>query len=75
MRTCLWNEPLQLSERVIFAEDEWKYYIYLSIKTGEWDLKISLFNYLINLVLGSLETYFLEVGAYVSLKRATAGVL
>ena len=41
---------------------------------GEWDLNIFLFNYWNDLVLGSVETYFLEVGAYVYLKRATKGV-
>ena len=39
----------------------------------KWDQNILLFNYWNNLVLGSVETYFLEVDAYVSLKRATAG--
>ena len=38
------------------------------------NIKIFLFNYWKNLVLGSVETYFLEVGAPISLKRATAGV-
>ena len=33
-----------------------------------------MFNYWNDFVLGLVETYFLEVGAYVSLKRATTGV-
>ena len=45
-----------------FSELEWKYYIYFSIETREWDLKILLFNYQNNLDLGSLETHFREVG-------------
>ena len=74
VHTYLWNKPLQVSERVAFAEFEWKYYIYLSVKTGDWSLKILLFNYWNDLALGSVETYFREVGAYVSLKRAATGV-
>ena len=38
----LWNEPPQW---VIFAEVEWKYHIFLNIKTGELNLKILLLNY------------------------------
>ena len=34
-----------------------------------------MFNYWNGLVLGSVQTCFLEVGAYMSLKRATAGLL
>ena len=70
----LWKEPPQVSERVIFAEFDWKYHIFLNIKTDEWDLKILLFNYWNDLVLGSVETYFSEINACVSLKRATVGV-
>ena len=33
-----------------------------------------MFNYWKDLVLGSVETYFLEVGAYVSPKRASTGL-
>ena len=47
---------------------------FFNIKTEEWDLKILLFNYWNGAVLGSEETYFPEVGPYVSLKRATTGV-
>ena len=36
---------------------------FLNIKTREWNLKILLLNYLNDLASGSLETYFLEVGA------------
>ena len=49
-------------------------YFYLNRKTEEWDLKILLFNYRNDIVLGSGKIYFLEVGAYISLKQATAGV-
>ena len=72
VHTCVWNEPPQVSERVVFAEFEWKYHNFLNIKTGESNLKILLFNYWKDLALGSAETYSLEVGAYVSLKRVTA---
>ena len=75
MLACLWNDPLQVSERVVFAEFEWKYHNFLNIKPGEWDLKRLLPNYWNDLVWGSLEIYFPEFGAYVSLKWATAGVL
>ena len=34
-----------MSERVVFAEFDKKYHIFLNIKTEEWDLKISLLNY------------------------------
>ena len=74
MHRCLWNEPPKFSEKVGFTEFEWKYHIFLSVKTGEWDLNVLLFNCWNDLVLGSVETYFLEVGAYVSLKLATTGV-
>ena len=74
VHTCLWNEPPQVCKRVVFVEYEWKYYIFLSIKTGKSDLKILLLNYWNNVVLGSVETNFLEFGAYVSLKRAATGV-
>ena len=74
VHTYLWSKPPQVSERVAFAEFAWKYYIYLSIKTGDWGLKVLLFNYWNDLALGSVETYFREVGAYVSLKRAATGV-
>ena len=40
----------------------------------EWDLTIFLFNYWNDLVLASVETYFLEVGAYMSVEGATASV-
>ena len=63
-----------MPKRAVFAECDWKYLICLNIKTKEWDLKILLFNYWIDLVLGSVETNFLNVSAYVSQKGATAGV-
>ena len=63
-----------MSERAVFADIEWKYRIFLTIKTEKWDLKIFMFNYWNDLVLGFEETYFLEVGAYVSLKEASAGL-
>ena len=71
---CLWNEPTQVSQSVVFTEYDWKYHIYLNIKTEERKLKIWLFNYLNNFFLDSVETYFLEVGGYVSVKRVTTGV-
>ena len=74
VHTCLWNEPPQLSERVVFAKFEWKHHNFWNIKTSEWDLQILLFKYWKDLVLGTVETYFLGVGAYVSLKRAPTGV-
>ena len=41
---------------------------------GDLDIKVLLLNYWNDLDLGSLEAYFREVGAYVSLKRAHTGV-
>ena len=67
LHTCLWNEPLQVCEKVALAEFDWKVHNFLNIKTGEWDLTISVFNYWNNLVLGSLKTYFHEVAAYLCL--------
>ena len=63
-----------MSDRVVFAELELKYHIFQNIKTGEWELKFFLLNYRNDLVLGSLETYFLEVGGYVSLKPVITDV-
>ena len=63
-----------MSERVVFAKFDWKYNSFLNGKTDEWDLKILLFNHWNDLALGSVETYFLEFGAYVSVKRATGCV-
>ena len=74
MDTCLWKEPPQVSERVDFAVFDWKYQIFSNIKSEELNLKNLLFNYGNNLVLGSVETYFLEVYAYVSLKGVTASL-
>ena len=74
MRTCLWNKPPELSVRVAFAEFEWKCHNFLSKKMGNWDRKILLFRYWKYLVLGLGEVYFLEVDAYLSLKRATTSV-
>ena len=51
-----------------------KILLLFNTKTEEWDLKVLLFNYWNGLVLGSVESSFLEVGAYVSLKRATTGL-
>lgn len=47
---------------------------FLDIKTGELDLKNLLFNYSNDFVLRRVETYFLHVGAYVSLKLSTTGL-
>ena len=55
---CVWLKILLLS----------------NTKTEEWDLKVVMFNYWNGLVLGSVESSFLEVGTYVSLKRATTGL-
>ena len=74
VHTFVWNEPLQFSEKVAFAEFWWKDHNFLNMQTGELGPTISLFNYWNDLVLGSEETCFLEVGAYVRLKRATGGV-
>ena len=74
VHTCLWKEPLQVSERFVFAEFDWTYHIFWNVKTEEWDLKGLLFNHWNDLFLGSVKTYFLEIGAYVSVKRATTGV-
>ena len=71
---CHWMQPLQVSDTIDFAKFDWKYHIFLNIKTAEWDLKILLFIYWNDLALGSVEAYFLEVGAYLSLKGATADV-
>ena len=124
---CLWNEPPQVSEMVVSSEFEWKYHVFLSMKTGilllnsylglnvkifsggpcirvsetslskclggsplmnlsgtkkfflniktrEWNLKILLLNYLNDLALCSVETYFLKVGGYVFCKLNTTGV-
>ena len=74
MRTCLWKEPLQVSEMVAFADFYRKYHILLNMKAEEWDLEILFSNYRKYLALVLEEIYFLEVGAYVSLKGATRGV-
>ena len=74
MHTCFWNEQPQVSKRVVFAKCEWKYHNSLNKKTGEFDLKTLLFNNWYDLVLGSVEIYFLEVGAYMSPKWATTGI-
>ena len=71
IRVC---EKSQVSERFVFAEFDWKYHIFLNINTEEWELKTLLFNYWNDIFLGSVETYFLEVGAYVFVKRTTASV-
>ena len=42
VHACRWNEPLQISERVVFDEFDWKYYFSLNRKTDEWDLKFFL---------------------------------
>ena len=34
VHTCLWNEPPQVSERVVFAEFDWKYHFFW-YKNGE----------------------------------------
>ena len=52
---------------VLFAEFDRKYHMVLNIKSEEWDLKILLLNSSIHHVLGSGETNFLEVSAYVGI--------
>ena len=74
VHTCLWKEPPEACERVVFVECDWKYHVFLNIKTEEWDQNISLFIYWNGLVLGSVEVYLLEVSAYVPLKITIAGV-
>ena len=63
-----------MCERIVFAEFDWKYHIFWSRTTEELNRKVSLFNYWTDLVLGSVQTYFLETSLYVCLKGATAGV-
>ena len=46
----------------------------LNTKTEECDLNILVFTYSKDLALDSVKAYFLEVGAYVSLKRGATGV-
>ena len=46
----------------------------LIVKTEEWDLKVLFFKYWNSLLLGLVHTYFLQVGAYVSLKWAATGL-
>ena len=48
--------------------------LFLKSKTGGMGPIFFLLNYLYGLFLGSVETYFLKVGAYVSLKRANTGL-
>ena len=74
MHMFLWKKLPQVAQRVVFAEFDWKYHAFLNIKTEVWDLKILLFIYWNHVFLGSIETYFLEVCAYVSVKRTTASV-
>ena len=47
--------------------------LFLNIKTEECDLKVLLLIYWNGLALGSIQTDFLEVGAYLPLERATGG--
>ena len=63
MHTCLSNGSPQVFNRVVLRN--------LSEKTWEWDLKIFC---LTIFVLGSVEAFFLEVSAHVSLRPATTGV-
>ena len=63
-----------MSGRVVFAEFEWPCQNFLNRKTGEWNLNFLLFNYWKDLVLVLVETCFLEVIAYVSLKRAATSL-
>ena len=65
------NEPPKISERAVVAEFDWKYHIIFQYEMGQWYVKTSLLNYWNDLVLGSVETYFLDVDAYLSLEQAT----
>ena len=47
--------------------------LFLNLKMEEEDLKLLLFNYWNDLVLSSVETYFLKVVPHLSLKGAIAG--
>ena len=38
--TSLSKKPPQVSERVVFADFDRKYHVFLNIKTEEYDLKI-----------------------------------
>ena len=49
-----------MSERVVFAELDWKYDIFWNIKTEEWALKLLLFDDVHDLVLGTVEIFFLK---------------
>ena len=73
VHTFLWNELPHVSEGIVFAEFGWKRQIFLIIKTKKLDQNILLIHYWNGLVLGFAETYFLEIGVYVSLKLAAAG--
>lgn len=63
-----------MSEMVVFAEFESKFHKFLNKKIGECKLKVLWGNYGKDRVLGSVETNFLEVGAYVSLKRVISDI-
>ena len=69
---------LKVSGRVVFADFDWKYHIFLHIKNGGVKpvkkKTIFLCTYSNDLALGSAEIYSLEVVAYVSLKGATTDV-
>ena len=59
---------------VVFAELEGKYHNFLDIKIWDCKLNVLQWNYCKDLVLGAVETKFLEIGVYVSLKQVTAVV-
>ena len=65
-----WKEPPQVSGRVSLLNLREKCHYFLKIKMGKWGLKFLLSNYRKDIVLGSVETPFLEVAAYVSPKRS-----
>ena len=63
-RCLTWSFLLNLSENISFS----------NVTVRECELKIFCLIYWIDLVLDLVQTNFLEVGAYGSLKPATAGV-
>lgn len=69
-----WKEAPEMPRRFVFAEFEWKYHCFWNKEARVWDLKNLLFRYWNDLILVSVEKYFLEVTACVSLQRATTAL-
>ena len=70
----MWKKPSQVRERVVFAEFDWKFQFFWNLETEQQDLKFLYLNYWSDLLLGSVQAYFLEAGAYLSLKGGTTDV-